>query len=478
MAMQPTPHMFRSDRVNASSLRSRVAALAAGAVFVAGAAGAQSLTPTFANVPYGAHPLEKVDVYLPASTGRVPAVVEIHAGGWAGGSKSLFAVYGGLIEKTFSKGVAIISVDYPLAPQDLFPAANLSCQRAVQFVRTMAPAWNIDPSRIGIVGCSSGANLAMWVAMAADAADPSSPDPVKKQSSRVQSCLSYEGPSDFTSEFYQFTTQSGHGTISPVWQFYGVGTQAAFDTLIPLSLKQLGSPRWLVQNGAGAAANAQVRFLAIFGGSSSSITSSSQLVKPNGDLHSHLQGLIMAEALKAAGNADAQVWAGPVGYVAGQGLLAADAGADWFASRLFGANVANFGYGTPGCVANQMIGTGSLPKVGNSAFNIRTYNAYPGSSGALVLTKTPLPVETDVFGIGIKLLFDPFDPAMTSIFLMADANGTATATLPIPPGPSLVGQSFSAQGLWLWNQPGVPHPCQPSAFDISSTNGLTVTFQP
>ena len=39
-------------------------------------------------------------------------------------------------------------------------------QRAVRIVRSRASEWNIDPSRIGVMGSSAGGHLALWVAAA------------------------------------------------------------------------------------------------------------------------------------------------------------------------------------------------------------------------------------------------------------------------------------------------------------------------
>ena len=49
--------------------------------------------------------------------------------------------------------------------------------RAVQFVRSQAKDWNIDPNRIAAIGGSAGAHLAAWVGLHNDLAKPDSPDP-------------------------------------------------------------------------------------------------------------------------------------------------------------------------------------------------------------------------------------------------------------------------------------------------------------
>ena len=465
-------------------------ALAASIVCAAASAQQPSITPTYTDVVYGPHPLEKMDVYLVgknqvpptapvgAPMKRTPVLVEIHAGGWAGGFKSFFPLYGGLIEEAYARGIAIVSIDYPLAPQDVFPAANVSCQRAIQFIRASAPDWDVDPNRIAVIGCSSGAHLAMWTAMAADAKDAASSDPILHFSSRVAACVAYEGPSDLTSANYVFTTSGGHGTLSPVWQYFGVYTEQDWNNLVPQQAKLDASPLNLVTNGAGPIENAKVHFLAIFGQANPEITDSSQLPKPNNDLHSQLQALVISEALKAAGNQDVQFWFGPTSFTTGQGLLARDAAADWLTSRLRDSKLVNFAYGTPGCYSNQLVEASAAPTVGDSSFKIRTYNAFPNTAGIFVLGHTPLPAETDFFGIGVKIVFSPFDPLLAMVNAVSDADGTASATIPIPNDPTLAGQTFFAQGFWPWTSPQIPLGCSPSPLALSSTNALTVTILP
>lgn len=56
--------------------------------------------------------------------------------------------------------------------------------RAVRTVRAQAEKWSIDPARIGIIGSSAGGHLASTLLTHFDEGDPSSRDPIEKQSSR------------------------------------------------------------------------------------------------------------------------------------------------------------------------------------------------------------------------------------------------------------------------------------------------------
>ncbi len=64
------------------------------------------------------------------------------------------------------------------------PIPMLDAQRAIRTVRAKANEWNIDPTCVGVIGFSAGGHLASTVSTHFDAGDPSSADPISRQSSR------------------------------------------------------------------------------------------------------------------------------------------------------------------------------------------------------------------------------------------------------------------------------------------------------
>jgi acetyl esterase/lipase len=63
--------------------------------------------------------------------------------------------------------------------------------RALQFVRSKAVEWNLDPTRIGACGGSAGGFNCLWLAFHADMAVPQSADPIARQSTRLRCVLAF-----------------------------------------------------------------------------------------------------------------------------------------------------------------------------------------------------------------------------------------------------------------------------------------------
>jgi acetyl esterase/lipase len=89
-------------------------------------------------------------------------------------------------------GVSVAAVEYRLVPDFPLPTAHHDSLRALQFIRTKAGQWNIDKTRVGAFGGSAGAQICMWLAFHEEMAEPASPDPVKRESSRL-TCVATNG---------------------------------------------------------------------------------------------------------------------------------------------------------------------------------------------------------------------------------------------------------------------------------------------
>lgn len=104
-----------------------------------------------------------------------------------GGGYGILAVdhEGTQIARWFNSiGVTAFVLKYRLAPRYHHPTMMNDAQRAIQFVRAHAADYQIDPHRVGVMGFSAGGHLASTAATHFAAAQPDSPDPVARVSSR------------------------------------------------------------------------------------------------------------------------------------------------------------------------------------------------------------------------------------------------------------------------------------------------------
>ncbi|MGI9522617.1 MAG: alpha/beta hydrolase [Hyphomicrobiaceae bacterium] len=92
-----------------------------------------------------------------------PALVYFHGGGWVLGD--LDSHDGVCREIANRTAIAVVSVDYRLGPEHLFPAAVEDAIAATAWIEDHAPDLGIDDQRIAVGGDSAGGNLAAVVAI-------------------------------------------------------------------------------------------------------------------------------------------------------------------------------------------------------------------------------------------------------------------------------------------------------------------------
>src|SRR5262245_378796 len=133
--------------------------------FQAGAALSAPNWTVYYNVNYGdgTVPQQTADLYL-LNRGINPAVMFIHGGAWEVGKKSDFAGY--YAQLYAMAGFHVVSINYRLAssdPSTQWNAQLQDVQLAICWLRQNASTWRIDPNRIGAVGESAGAHLALFL---------------------------------------------------------------------------------------------------------------------------------------------------------------------------------------------------------------------------------------------------------------------------------------------------------------------------
>jgi acetyl esterase len=136
----------------------------------------------------------RFDATVPDGPGPFPAVIIVHGGGWVTGDKrtSVQPLFRPLTEG----GFAWFSINYRLARgnniESLVTLGTLTSlssavedvRQAIAYIREHAVEYNIDPKRIGVIGESAGAHLALMAGL--------QPDP----GADVQTVVAFYAPSD------------------------------------------------------------------------------------------------------------------------------------------------------------------------------------------------------------------------------------------------------------------------------------------
>lgn len=160
---------------------------------------APSLIPDVKDEPYGPHVRNTFDLWLVGGAQAAPLLLFIHGGGFARGDKSQFSVE--LKDQCLAAGIAFGAVNYRFATTAPYPAPMHDCARAVQTIRHGAARWNLDPPRIAATGGSAGAGISLWLAFHPDLAEPDSPDPVARQSTRVSAAIATNAQCSYDPRF-------------------------------------------------------------------------------------------------------------------------------------------------------------------------------------------------------------------------------------------------------------------------------------
>ena len=102
------------------------------------------------------------DIYAPpAPEAPAPALVLLHGGGWRGGNRGMVQGYG---ERLAAAGFVCVAPEYRLTGESPWPAQIHDVKAAIRWVRAHSAELGIDAGRIGVLGRSAGAHLALLAA--------------------------------------------------------------------------------------------------------------------------------------------------------------------------------------------------------------------------------------------------------------------------------------------------------------------------
>jgi acetyl esterase/lipase len=145
------------------------------------------------NVRYGRHARQVLDFYQAKSDQPTPVVFYIHGGGWRNGDKKINP------KRFLDHGISVVAINYRFVQHGVedkvvppVRAPLVDAARALQFVRSKAAEWKVDRKRIGATGGSAGGCSSLWLALHDDLADPTSKDPIARESTRLY-CAAVNG---------------------------------------------------------------------------------------------------------------------------------------------------------------------------------------------------------------------------------------------------------------------------------------------
>jgi acetyl esterase/lipase len=176
-------------------------------------------TPTYANVTYGPHVRNVLDIWPAQSETPTPLVIYYHGGGFRGGDKRTMNPR--LLNLLLQEGFTVAAANYRLSNVAPFPAQMHDCARALQYLRHYAKKYNMDPKHVGATGGSAGAGISMWLAFHDDLADKKSKDPIARESTRISAAVVYGAQSSYDPRFIQklFNTNKVDAALIP---FFGM----------------------------------------------------------------------------------------------------------------------------------------------------------------------------------------------------------------------------------------------------------------
>jgi len=155
--------------------------------------------PDHADVRYGPHERNVLDVWLAKGPTPAPFVIYYHGGGFRAGDKRSLSV--DLLEKLRAAGITVAAANYRLSDAAPYPAQMHDSARALQFLRLHAKRYGIDPARAGAFGGSAGAGISQWLAYHDDLANPASSDPLLRQSTRLTAVAPFNAQSSYDPRF-------------------------------------------------------------------------------------------------------------------------------------------------------------------------------------------------------------------------------------------------------------------------------------
>jgi len=112
-----------------------------------------------ADLPYGQHERQRLDVYRPLNARSASILLMVHGGAWDKGDKRMDRVIENKMARWLPQGYLFVSTNYRLLP-DATPLQQAEdIAQALSYVQQHATGWGGDPQRVVLLGHSAGAHL-------------------------------------------------------------------------------------------------------------------------------------------------------------------------------------------------------------------------------------------------------------------------------------------------------------------------------
>jgi acetyl esterase/lipase len=131
-----------------------------------------------------------LDAYYSNASAKKPAIVILHGGGWKSGNKSQMETFA---QEMASKGFSCFTIEYRLSPEAKYPTAIFDVKKAIRYIKINASRFHVDTTKIAILGCSSGGQMAALIGTTNNNSLFEEKDTSHKITSTVQAIIDIDG---------------------------------------------------------------------------------------------------------------------------------------------------------------------------------------------------------------------------------------------------------------------------------------------
>lgn len=109
------------------------------------------------DLPYGEHPLQRLDLHLPMQPRHAPVVIFVHGGAFVRGARTINdRMYGNVLGWFARRGLIGVNVGYRLAPESVYPGGARDVALACEWIVRHIAEHGGDANRLCLIGHSAG----------------------------------------------------------------------------------------------------------------------------------------------------------------------------------------------------------------------------------------------------------------------------------------------------------------------------------